>query len=297
MSRAGRAGIATLVAAALALAGCTAALDADPSGPSTVAPGPAPEGLEVSLLQLRADVAPRQAQVHVVNGTDATLIVGEVRVEDDRLDGPAVRVVADRTSRIAPGGVVDIRVQLPEVACPAPAEAAPTVVLELLDDDGAATEASAPAEVALGFLAPLHERECRAQALADAADVSFTDFAPSEPGEPARLELTIAPTGDGSATIVGVQNTNLIDFAAETVDGAFPVDVEITADDTTPIVIDLPLVPFRCDPHAVQEDKRGTIFDVRVVIDGEPGEIERFVGEDLRGRILSWVADWCGFGR
>ncbi|GAA3638850.1 hypothetical protein GCM10022200_22760 [Microbacterium awajiense] len=297
MTRAGRAGIAALVAGAFLLAGCTAAPDADPSGRESAHPALAPDGLEVSLLQLRADVAPRQAQVHVVNDTPDTLVVGAVRVEDPRLDGPAARVVADRTSRVAPGGVVDIRVQLPGVSCPAPADAAPIVVLELLDGDGAVTEVEAPAAVALGFLAPLHERECRAQALAEAADVSFTDFEPGAPGEPARLELTITPTGAAAATIVGVQSTNLIGFDAETVDGAFPVDVDAAVGDTTPIVVDLPLVPFRCDPHAVQEDKRGTIFDVRIVVGGEAGEIERFVGEDMRGRILSWVAAWCGFGR
>ena len=42
----------------------------------------------------------------------------------------------------------------------------------------------------------------------------------------------------------------------------------------------MPLVPFRCDPHAVQEDKRGTIFDVRVEVDGEPGEIELAAAEE-----------------
>ena len=47
---------------------------------------------------------------------------------------------------------------------------------------------------------------------------------------------------------------------------------------------------------AVQEDKRGTIFDVRVSVAGESGEVELFVGDALRGRILTWVADWCGFG-
>ena len=46
----------------------------------------------------------------------------------------------------------------------------------------------------------------------------------------------------------------------------------------------------------MQEDKRGTIFDLEVEIDGEPGEIELAASEELRGRMLTWVADWCGFG-
>ena len=62
------------------------------------------------------------------------------------------------------------------------------------------------------------------------------------------------------------------------------------------MVVSLPLVPLRCDPHAVQEDKRGTIFTLAVELDGDPGEIELAAPEDLRGRILTWVGAWCGFG-
>ena len=64
----------------------------------------------------------------------------------------------------------------------------------------------------------------------------------------------------------------------------------------TPTTVHLPLVPLRCDPHAVQEDKRGTVFNVEVELDGEPGLVQVAATEDMRGRILTWVADWCGFG-
>ena len=58
----------------------------------------------------------------------------------------------------------------------------------------------------------------------------------------------------------------------------------------------VPIVPLRCDPHAVMEDKRGTVFDVRVEVDGASGVIEVAAPEAMRGEILRWVADWCGFG-
>ena len=34
---------------------------------------------------------------------------------------------------------------------------------------------------------------------------------------------------------------------------------------------------------------------IAFTLDGEPGEIELFVGETLRGDILTWVSTWCGF--
>lgn len=286
LTRRATAGGLALMVAGLALSGCAGAAEPAPTLPA---------GARVELVQLRADVAPRQAQVHVTNGSDAPITIGDVRVEDPRFEAPATRVVAGRTSTVPAGRSVDVRVQLPAVDCTASEDAVPEVVLELVRDDGS-TEVTASASDPLGFVAPLHVRECRRERLADAATVAFTGFHASAPGAPAALELTLTPTGGGAATIVGVQRTNLLDFASATVAGAYPLDLRIEPGAAGPVVVELPLVPFRCDPHAVQEDKRGTIFDVRVELDGEPGEIELFVGEELRGEILTWVAAWCGFG-
>lgn len=296
---------ASVLALMLALmTGCSAAPAPEPSTPTL------PDGVSVAIVQLRGDVALRQAQVQVTNGSDDALVVAGVTVEDPRFEGPVTRVVA-RVSTIPAGGRVDIKVQLPPVACPEggdpPAAAAPEVVLEVGGAEST-TSVRTVAEDPLGFIAPLYERECRAQALSDAATLAFTDFTPSPAGEPATLELTVTPSGAGRATIVAVRATNLLDFGPASVDGAFPLDIAIengtvvengtVIDDagTDPLVVELPIVPFRCDPHAVQEDKRGTIFDVRLDLDGEPGEIELFVGDELRGRILTWVAEWCDFG-
>ena len=138
-----------VAAAALVLAGCGAV------GGSAEPDRTLPEGVTVELIQLRADVAPRQAQVHVTNGSDVALRIGDVRVEDPRFEDAAVRVVADRTSSVPAGRSVDVRVQLAAVDCDAPADAEPEVVLELLADDGS-TEVTTPASDPLGFVAPLH---------------------------------------------------------------------------------------------------------------------------------------------
>lgn len=296
-SRAAR-GVLAVGVGLLVLGGCAPAGTAEPA-PTL------PAGVTVELVQLRADVAPRQAQVQITNGSGSALEIGDVRVEDPRFDGPATRVVEGRTSTIPAGGSVDVRVQLPAVDCTASSEGPSAgggpegggtrVVLEVVGESGG-VEIEASASDPLGFVAPLYDRECRRERLADAAALAFTGFEPSPPGEPAALGLAITPTGGGAATIVGVQMTNLLDFGAATVDGAYPLDLAIAPGDGAPVAVELPIVPSRCDPHAVQEDKRGTIFDVRVELDGEPGEIELFVGEELRGEILSWVATWCGFG-
>lgn len=284
-----RVALAIALAAVLGLVGCAAT-----AGPAPAATLPA--GVVVELAQLRADVASRQAEVHVANGSDAPLTVGAVRIEDARFDGPATRVMADRVSTVPAGGAVDIRVQLPPVDCSAPDDGEAAVVLELVGES-ATTEVTASAPDPLGFLVELHARECLLEQVTDAAALAFTGFTPSPAGQPAALELTISPTGAGAATVVGVARTNLIDFAGTPAEEVYPVGVEVAKGDTDPIVVRIPIVPFRCDPHVVQEDKRGTIFDVPVELDGKGGEVELFVGDELRGQILTWVGAWCGFGQ
>lgn len=254
-----------------------------------------PPAVAVEFVQLRADVAPRQAQVRVTNGTGEALRVGAVRVEDARFDAPATRVVAGRASRVPAGGVVDVRVQLPPADCAAPDEGEVRVVLELETPSGARTvEAVAPDP--LGFVAPLHARECLHQSVGDAASLAFTGFIPSPAGAPATLVLTVAPTGDGAARVSGIRETNLLDFGVATVGAWFPLELDIAAGDAAPITVEVPIEPTRCDPHAVMEDKRGTVFGVRAEAGGRSGQLDLYVGDELRGEVLAWVGAWCGFG-
>lgn len=287
--------LAAVIALAVALSACAAA-DADDDPPPSGEPVPVPPGVRVEFAQLRSDVAARQAQVRVGNDTDAPVRIGDVAVVDARFDGPAERVVAGRTSTVPPGGSTDIRIQLPAMACDgagAADDAGMTVMLEL---DG--SPRVAPLPDVLDVIPPLYERECLAARVADAAALSWESFEPSPPGEPAALRLAIAPTGRAAVGVDGIQTTNLLTFSAaagDTVD-TFPVGLEVGASDSGRVVVELPLVPLRCDPHAVQEDKRGTVFTVEVIVEGEPGQIELAAPEDMRGRILTWVGQWCGFG-
>ncbi len=281
------------LAAALIALGAAAALSACAQPPEDVAPPPLPEGVTVALVQWRSDVAARQAQVEVHNGTAEPIEIGDVAVTDPRLADVATRVI-DKVSMVPAGGTVDIRIQLPEVSC-AVFEGASTVQLTFLER-GFDDRREAPLPDKLGFLAPLHERECRAQALAAVAAVTLTSFEPSPPGAAADLVMEIVPTGDAAARIAAVQSTNLLTFG-DLAPRRFPIDVAITAENTAPTTVHLPLVPQRCDPHVVQEDKRGTVFNIEVELDdGEPGLVQVAASEAMRARILNWVADWCGFG-
>ena len=297
-NRLNQAGSRRILSAALASAAVALALAACAPGTTTAESAPVglPEGVTAQLVQLRSDVAARQAQVELHNGSDLDLTIGSLAVSDPRFEGDATRVL-ERDSLVRAGATVDIRIQLPEVDCDAPDDGASTLAFTYSADEGP-QQAETPIDDPLDFMAPLHERECRANAVADAAAITLASFTPSSAGDPADLVLQIAPTGGAAAEVVGIQTTNLLTFAAApgTTADTFPIEVAVAAGDTDPLAVHLPLVPLRCDPHAVQEDKRGTIFTLEVEVDGEPGEIELAASEDMRGSILTWVANWCGFG-
>jgi len=277
--------VGALLALALALSACAADEVPDAASPA--------DSLTVEVRQQRSDVAARQAQIVITNGTDADVTIGAARIDDPRFEGPAVRL-HDRESPIRPGTTVALPVQLAPVACPAPDDAESTVTF-VWTQGGQSGEATVAAPDPLGFIPPLHERECQAEALAAAADLSLSSFTPSPPGEPADLVLTVAPTGAASALLQTLHATNLLTFAGDAVE-FYPLDVVIAEGDRAPVEVRIPLEPIRCDPHAVQEDKRGTVFTVDVELDGAPGQIQLAASEQVRGEILTWVADWCGFG-
>lgn len=261
---------------------------AEGAAPALAESADLPAGVTVAVTQLRSDVAARQVEVQVRNGSDAPLQIGAVAFVDPRFEAPAERVV-DRTSTLGPGGTVDIRVQLPGVACGAPTESASTVTLEWTQGERAGT-ATAPAAEVFPFLAALHTRECVAERAADAATIELATFTPAPSGEPATLALAIEPRADaGDVVITGIRETNLLTFDGVS-DGILPLEILLAGPART---VPLSLRPARCDPHAVQEDKRGTVFTVDVTIDGEAGQFTLAADADMRGRMLTWVTEWC----
>jgi len=249
-----------------------------------------PDGVELELFQLRSDVAERGAQVRIVNGSDDDLVVTRVVFDDDWFEGEGVR---ERTSTVAAGRTVDLRIALPQSACEDEPEAAARtslVTLELENGSTATVDVADP----LGFTTLIHEKECLRHDLARVATLEWMSFTASTAPMPAELRLSVTPSGgSGVAELGEVQTTNLLVFAEGS--AALPLALLVNASGA-PTEVPVPIVPLRCDAHAVMEDKRGTVFNVAVEVDGAAGVVEVAASETMRGAILRWVADWCGFG-
>jgi hypothetical protein len=310
MRRARAVVLAPLVALTLALATACAATPAPAASSPPVPTAPAltldpaapvatvlPDGVAVELRQSRADVAGRQAAVRFINGSGVEITVGAVSVADPRFAASAERTV-NRMSRVAPGAAVDVRVQLAEVACDASAGSDATVTLALATN-GDASVVRVPITDPVPFVEALHTRECVHERVADAAAIDFGPFSASPPEEPGRLTLLIQPRGGAAAEgvrLVGIRETNLLTFEGIGGGGLYRLGFDLTPGSTGAVTVSLPLRPARCDPHAVLEDKRGTVFRVLVELDGEEASFDLAASEELRGRLLDWVAGWCGFG-
>lgn len=275
--------VAALLIAGAAITACA---------PSASPTGALPAGVSVELIQLRSDVVDRAAQLRLQNAGDADLVVTRLEVVDDRFGRPIVR---EGRSQVPAGRTLDMRVDLPPVACDADPDGGGAMLELEYEVGGRASAAEASVPDPLAFIPLLHEKECLRERLSDVAVLSWGAFEPSDAPAPAHLTLDIAPAGGaGSARIETVETTPLLMFDTA---GAAPFDLGAEVGGSgSPQQVRLPLVPLRCDPHAVMEDKRGTIFDVSVEVDGATGVVEVAAPADIKGEILGWVAEWCGFG-
>jgi hypothetical protein len=298
-------------AAVLALVGCT--------GPA-MHPGGDPDGhprvaVSASVHQTRSNVAARQLSLAITNTGGAPIEVTAARFVSDQFASAAVWQ-KDRTN-IRPGVTADLPVSLPAANCSA-TDIRPVVIVtyRIVPAPGDPGDGGAPAgeqrtvslepEDSLGQLEPLFTADC----LYAAATRIATITASTAPrvidigGRPvAELDLAITPAGGrGSLTVLTVNGTTLFTQFAPALNASVDarvVDVAVVGN-ASPSVLTLSLVPSRCDPHAVAEDKLGTVFPVKVKIAAEAHDVRTGVlsvaaSDEVRAALYDFVDRSCGW--
>jgi hypothetical protein len=254
-----------------------------------------PTGVTISVYQPRPDIPKNRIAIEVHNDGKVPVTITSASLHsnffaDDFIWGPG------RTATIAPGYAVDLRVDIPEVAACDEDTAENGVAFFWKVGSGTGNSLVEPDD---GFhmLDRLHDEACLAvnvEKVATLTAVSLT--APAQEPAPAELLISVEPTGEpGTVTVNTISSTTLLDPAGPDDIGVnqLTLGIAITADG--PPDIRVPIVPNRCDPHALAEDKIGTRMPLYVTLpDGSDGRLVLAASDELRAQMYQFFSDYCG---
>ncbi|SDO47766.1 hypothetical protein SAMN04487848_1085 [Microbacterium sp. ru370.1] len=235
-------------------------------------------------MQQRGDIAVDRVQLRVTNTSAASTTITAASFSSPVLDGSA-DWDAGRPTTLAPGRTVDLPVFLPAIRC----TDAPEAPEATLTADGART--TVPLSDDLDVLQRASATACDRAELASVVQVTAAE-AVAAPDRSITLRLAVEPArnGEGTADLVALRGTVLLRFAAGS---EAPLDVRVAAGDA-PSVVEVAVVPQRCDAHAIAEDKVGTLFDLVARVDGREVVVPLERSKDVADALLVLTAQVCG---
>jgi hypothetical protein len=274
------------------------------SSPAPASPGP----LTAEISQFRDNYSKQIIEIQLTNTTGHAVTVLSAGLKSPLFASGINWTAAGAGTELPPGQAKSLPAQLPAASCPdqAPqpgepaAQPAAVVEVRLAPDAGTLGEpVTTAAADPFGVLARNNAELCVAQAAAAVADFRFSpELELSAGARTAVLRLVITPRkpagavdgAGGTLTINSIGGTTLLEEGP----GA-PWPHGLRVDATGPArELRLGIRPARCDPHAVAEDKVGTLIPLRVTVAGRDGELKIDAGAQLRGRIYDFVTSACG---
>lgn len=286
------------VAAAALLLCCTTACggsDQTPTGTGAGTPGAPtttafPTDLTAYVDQSRSERQGRSVFVRLVHDGEGEVTALRADVDSDRFGK------ATWTGEKSFTNEADLDFELPVGSCGTGSDA--DVRLTYRIDDGPELVSTTRATDRYGAIALFLDRDCAEQTMGEAADVTVGAHRVVGRGVGSVFEVDVAIAGTGAREDVsfgGFQGSVLF----RTVEGTpvypavAPVPLVAGAEDD----VTLRLAPGRCDPHALAEDKVGTLFGVHVVAPGLPEGAFYYlpISDETRADLRAFFGTSCGF--
>lgn len=254
-----------------------------------------PEGLVAYLDQSRLDRVGRSVFVRLVHdstvsGAGEMITVTRAEVSSPRFAG------VTWTGEKSFANEADLDLQLPVGSCGTGSDAEVTLTYRV--DDGPVVVSQTTATDRYGAIALFLDRDCSEQTLAEAAVLSVGQQRVVGVGRSSAyvLPVTLTPTGArDDVAFTGFQDTVLFQVLPGT--PIFPETDPVPLADGGPVELRLRLVPSRCDPHALAEDKVGTLIGVHVSAPEVPETASSYLPltDEARADLRGFFTTYCGF--
>lgn len=292
--------VTALAAAVPVLSACTA-----PEPREAVEPLP----ITVEVNQSRDQYGKQAIQLLLTNVSGRPLTVAAAQLASPLFSGGIQWEPTGGGLELPPGQPKSLPARLPAPVCgrqstprqstpPQPFTQPPVATVRYSEDrQGGAREVAPVAVDPFGVLERNYVELCLAAASAAVADIVLDrrlEVAPDSRTAVVRLvvtpkEIDGTGLGAGSLTIASIGGTTLI---AEPADGPWPRNVRILRG-APRTELRLRIRPARCDPHAIAEDKVGTLLPLHVSVGDREGQLRIPAGTPLRGLIYDFVTSAC----
>lgn len=284
---------AAAAAACVALASCSSA-----AGPPDARPtGTAQHAYTIEVNQSRTNYGTRVIDLIATNNSPGPVTVASVILDSGLFAGPVAWKADGDGTVLPPGQPKSLVTELPEPACAGPegSTSVPTLAARLELRGLGPVDATSVTDP-FGVLERNRAEQCLTESVKAIAAVELLpELQPGATGT-ATLRLAITPVaGDSVAPVPAelvierVLETTLL--AADPV-APWPEGIHVRPGDK-PKTFTLQVRPARCDPHAVAEDKVGTLLPLAVSVGGQSGIIKVAAGQELKGAIHDFVSTAC----
>ena len=264
-----RAAAATvLLGAAASCSSGTAGGTASPAS-ATASATPIPAGpVTAEISQFRDNYSKQIIEIQLTNTTGHALTVLGAELTSPLFAAPIIWSARTGGIELPPGQPKSLPAPLPAPDCGSPAGPGATsgaagdarVSLRLATPEGAVpVPAMAPATDPFGVLARNNSELCLAREASAVATIALDpELEVAADGRTAVVRLLLQPraAGAGELVIDRIEETTLL---AEASQAPWPRSVTVRAGGA-PAQVRLGIRPSRCDPHAVAEDKVGTLL-------------------------------------